>query len=119
MSYIHTKHTRANRQRSHALRRKVQTGPVAVSFIAIITIGILSFFYLYEQNNISTKGYTIRELEKQVDEIKEQNRKLELEVAKVRSIEEIEKSAGKLNMVKIQKFTFVERTEPSVAVSVE
>src|SRR3989344_6547368 len=65
-------------------------------FGALFIVGI---FYLISVNTLATKGYEIERLEKQVLELRESNRRPEIETTALKSIETIEAGARSLNLV--------------------
>ncbi|MDP3741374.1 MAG: septum formation initiator family protein [bacterium] len=58
-----------------------------------------SIFYLVQINNLTTKGYEIKRLEKTVLELKESQKRLERESASLQSVARIEESAKILNLI--------------------
>ena len=62
----------------------------------LIVAGVL---YLLETNNLSTKGYEIKKLDKRLIELEERNKRLELEAASLKSIQSIESQIRTLNLV--------------------
>jgi len=60
---------------------------------------VASIFYLIETNSISTKGYEIKKLDNRLLELRESNKRLELEAASLKSIQSIESQVRILNLV--------------------
>ena len=60
---------------------------------------IAGVLYLLQVNALATRGYEIKKLEKRILELKEANRRLELESTALKSIETIESQARILNFV--------------------
>lgn len=65
-------------------------------FAALVMFGLL---YLFQVNSISTKGYEVSRLQKQVQTLTESAKRLELESAELKSIQGIEARVKTLNMV--------------------
>jgi hypothetical protein len=112
---VSSRRSAVERRRAHTISRTFSTGPIAATFIVILAIFVLGVWYLFVEGQLATAGYDIRELEARVDVLAEENRKLELEAAQARSIQTIEASSQKLNMVKSDQVVFVKRTTPFVA----
>jgi hypothetical protein len=66
--------------------------------LAVLT-AVLSVVYIIQVNSVSTKGYDIRALEVRLREVKESNKRLELEVTGLRSIQDLEQTVRQLNLV--------------------
>ena len=94
----------------------LRTGPVTVTVGMIIFLFILGVWYLYQEGRLATKGYEIQHLQQQADQLQEQHRKLERDVAKSRSIKHIEESATHLNMVSLSSVAYIHRTIGEVAI---
>lgn len=60
---------------------------------------ILAGVYLFQVSTLSTKGYEIRQLELQLNELKEANQRLELEAAGLQSIQSIDEEIQLLNLI--------------------
>ncbi len=97
--------------RRRSVTRGLFAGPVALSFVAIALVFLVGIGYLYIENDLTTRGYQMRDLEKTVSQLKEESRRLEIESAQARSIDEIQKSVSqKLNMVEISSVHYLART---------
>lgn len=77
---------------------KVSNWP-AVGFWLLAVIAFFGLLYLIQVNTLSTKIYEIRSLEKRLTELKESNRRLELEAASLKAIQNIETRVKTLNLV--------------------
>lgn len=96
--------------------RKPTAGPVTLTLITILILCLVSLFYLAQIFKSSTKGYDVSELEKKVTELKEQNTKLEIEAAELKSFKNIEESANQLNMVSISNIIYLTSSGSTVAI---
>ena len=73
----------------------------------LVGYGIVSMFcllglaYLIQTNNLSTKGYEIKKIEQRLLELKETNKRLELEVASLKSAQNLETDTRTLNLVPV------------------
>ena len=66
--------------------------------------------FLTQVFDSSTKGYEITELENEVDDLEDEHAKLEIEAAKLKSFENLDGEADKLNMVPIKSVVYLTRT---------
>ncbi len=106
-------------KRNCTIRRKVSVGPVALCFISIFILCLLSLFYLAQANQTATKGYEIRALEDQLETLREEQKKLELKAAELQSVRNVEEGSRQLNMVPVEKVVYLTPGGSAVAVSAE
>lgn len=115
-----TKFTRITQSRRKLLkppkflgRFKLNKERISISiFLALL---ILGFVYLALINNVSTGGFELKRLEQRVEVLKEENEKLELEVAKLQSMNVIARASAQLELVETEKVEYLELTPPYIA----
>jgi len=98
------------------LKQKSNSGiflPV-ISAFSVIMIFISGAFYLYQVNDLATKGYEIRDIENQIQMLEKESKKMKIKEVELRSMYNIEKSTQELNLISPQSVTYVEM-ESSVA----
>lgn len=87
-------------------KAKRSTSPnfgIWVFFLLFVTVAS----YLLLVNSLSTKGYEIKKLERKLLEFKETNKRLELDVASLKSIQGIEAEIKTLNLVPTTQASYV------------
>lgn len=62
----------------------------------VIALGV---FYILQVNSLATQGYEIKKLEQLLTEMRESNKRLELEATALKSMERIGEEVKQLNMV--------------------
>jgi len=73
--------------------------------------------YLWQINSVATRGYKIRELEEKTSQLKEINKKLEVEVTELRSTARITEKVKELNMVEVVRVEYLKSNGDTVAVN--
>ena len=96
-------------------RPKLRYGKTMVWLVLIVCFVSALVVYLLEVNAIASKGYQIREFQKQVDKVKEENEKLSLKVIELSSMSELDSKVQELNMVSIDAVTYYDNTGQVVA----
>lgn len=79
--------------------------------IILILSGVVIFFgvfYLYQVNNLATKGYEIREMESKIATLNDANRKNKIYEMELRSMHNIEKEMQDLNLVSPTNITYLD-----------
>lgn len=79
---------------------------------ALVTVGIA---YVWQISQVSTQGYYLKDLERQVSILEKQNEKLSFEMAELNSMARIESAAKTLGMVKSDSIMYLTQTVDSVA----
>jgi len=86
-------------ERKKAIKNQpTKIGRVTLNFLLVFLVCALGVFYIFEVNNVATKGYDIRALEKKVQDLKESNEKLRIREAELKSLNNIEEKTKDLNM---------------------
>lgn len=79
---------------------------------ALVTVGIS---YVWQISQVSTQGYYLKDLERQVSILEKQNEKLSFEMAELNSMARIESAAKTLGMVKSDSIVYLTQTADTVA----
>lgn len=83
--------------------------------ILVCMILLIVGYFVASTNDLSIKGFVLRELQIEISDIRDQNEKLELGIMERESYAKIDKRAKELNMVKIEKIDYITITEDSFA----
>jgi cell division protein FtsL len=86
-----------------------------LNLVAMALILVMGALYLVQVNRATTKGYQIRDLEKKIQAVEDSNRKIELEVAELQSLDSIEERIDKLGMVPVDHIDYVKTPGATVA----
>ncbi len=68
---------------------------------------IFGMVYLTQVNSTSTKGYEIKKLESRLTELKEQQKRLDLEAAALKSVQNLEAEVKVLNLIPSQGIRYL------------
>ncbi|HBG81651.1 TPA: hypothetical protein DDW69_02300 [candidate division CPR2 bacterium] len=82
-------------------------GPVSMSFMVITIVVVLILLYLAQSSRLAVRGYDLAALEKKKAEIELESEKLELEVARLQSITEIQRSTTASSLETVKKINYV------------
>lgn len=83
-----------------------------LSLMLIIVIGIL---FVVSVNDLSIKGFMLKDLKVQLMELKAENEQFELIAMELESYENIENRAQELKMVKVDSIDYITLSEPTMA----
>jgi len=91
---------------------KVKIGLAAGVSLMVVAVLICGALYLYQVNDIATKGYEIREMEKKIQDLDREGKKLQIKEVELKSMYNIEKSMENSNLVTSSEVTYVEIKSP-------
>lgn len=115
-----TSHTssRTRSYRSISQRGAIDHGTAAAMFgiVAVVLVGMFSFFYLQQVVRTASQGADINQLESQLSSLKEQQKTLELDGAHLRSLQTIQQQTGSMNLVPADSVSYLAPTDGRVAV---
>lgn len=83
--------------------------------VIIGMVVLMGFTYLVQVNRVSTSGFEIQELEQRVKGLKKENSKLELEAARLESLNAIAERVQELNLVSTEKVDYLEIHDSQLA----
>jgi cell division protein FtsL len=78
-----------------------------LAWVFIFAVFVCGFLYIFVTNNIVAKGYEIRNLTKQANELDSINKNLQVEVSNLKSIHALGAKSDNLEMTKAQKIDYV------------
>lgn len=84
--------------RKRTIGREFKVGPVSLKFVTIALLAIAALFYLAQSAQSSTFKYRIMELEEQKSKIQTDVKQLEVESARLKSLNEIKNSAQAMEL---------------------
>lgn len=111
--------TRRRGIRKKALGGSVAPGPVTMVVGLVVLFCVLSMMFLVQVFQSSTTGYEVSALQDQIDDLKEDNKKLEIQAAELQSLDSIEKSVQEINMVPLDSIVYVEPPATSIFASTQ
>lgn len=90
---------------------------VSASFrmLLVVFIMVFSVMYVWQTNAVSTKGYTISDLEQTVTELERENRRLQVEIAKNTSMQHLQDRIKDTNLVAVGHIDYISSVGTAVA----
>jgi cell division protein FtsB len=89
---------------------------ISIFKVLLVMVGISCLSYLFQVNQLATMGKEINEREVRLEELKEENKKLSIKVAQLKSNYYLEDERDRLKLVSPDQVSFVEiEEENSVA----
>ena len=117
--YFTISHSRTTKKgvRKRTLAKSFRIGPVTFVVTVVSIFALIGFLFLAQLFQTSTKGYEISELRNEVTDLKEENKKLEIKAAELRSFGNVNESVETLNMVKSNNVVYLKKVGSTVVVA--
>lgn len=84
--------------RKRTINRSLKIGPVSLKFITLALLAIAALFYLAQSTHGATFKYKIMELEEEKTKAQNDVKQLEVESARLKSLNEIKNSAQNIGL---------------------
>ncbi|PKL72568.1 hypothetical protein CVV26_00970 [Candidatus Kuenenbacteria bacterium HGW-Kuenenbacteria-1] len=78
--------------------------------IILVSIIFMGFFYLIQTNSLAISGLKITDFKKQIEELKKDNKQLEIEFLQLQAVSKIEQASEELKMVKTNNAKYLKET---------
>lgn len=99
--------------------KKIKRVELSSSSLRILLFGLIlfvSFSYLYYINQTATGGFDIKGIENRIEDIKKENKLLELKSAELQSLVKIEEASQELQMVATTTIEYLPAVGSTIAV---
>lgn len=92
-------------------KEKHNAGFISPVFVVAFFGFLAGMFYLYSINQSAVRGFQVKQVEKEIAEIKKGNEKLRIKEAELKSLYHIEQSTKDLNMSALGNVNYIEEGE--------
>jgi len=104
-----------NKKQGTAKILSILFGGSRMNYWAIGLVAISGFFYFTQTNITATKGYMISEMQNEISDLQEQNRKLNLHYIQRQSMANIVGSVSKMDLVPVTNVEVINANDGAVA----
>jgi cell division protein FtsB len=87
-----------------------------MKILAVFSCFVVCAVYLGIINTTAVKGYEVRKVEQEIEQLKKDNKQLQIEEAELNSFYNIKDNVGNLNMVEAKDVVYIDNNDQSVAV---
>lgn len=109
--YVVANRRAASRPTIRTVQKKMSLGPTTAKFLGVAVLAVLAVIMLTRSSASSTDAYTQFELKKAIGAEERQLEEMRLEAQRAQSIQEIQKSAVKDELVPMGQAGFIEKGE--------
>lgn len=89
--------------RTRTIKQTALAGPVSLQLIFIIGCTVIGGFYLMQSNRVSTEHLKVRAMEQQKSTVQQENERLQVEAARLQSVQQIKKQADAEKLTQTQR----------------
>jgi len=100
------------RKKQYQPKGSVRIGLSQSVFALFLVSAISGAFYLYQVNDLATKGYEIKEIENQISELQKENKRMEIREVELKSMYNVEKATENLDLVSATNVSYLEINGP-------
>ena len=97
------------RQRTITQRRSL-FGPVSLQLVFVLATTLVGLFYLVQSNRVSTAQMQVQAMEQQKADAQDENSRLQVEAARLQSVQQIKKTADEQKLAQTAKAQAYEQT---------
>ncbi len=101
--------------REKRLARKQWFFSTSCRFFLVGLTVLFGVLFIWKTSTASTKGYELNDYEKQINSLEQENQRLQLQIAEIQSLKNIEKRIPELGMVVADSAEYALLTGSSVA----
>lgn len=83
--------------------------------VLLIVLLLVGFVYIWQMSQVSTQGYYLKDLERQVSILEKRNEKLQLEASRLKALPQLEEKVKQLGMVKNDTVYYLSQRLEAVA----
>jgi len=89
-----------------------RSGLARLSFLIFIAVAVSGAAYLYQVNDLATKGYEMREVETKIAKLEKESKSMQIKEVELRSMYNLERATKDLDLVTAQNITYIEMDGP-------
>ena len=91
-------------------------GITKLKILAIVSVFSICAVYLGIINTTAVKGYEVKKVEQEIEKLRKENKRLQIEEAELNSFYNIRENVGNLNMVEAKEIVYIDNNDNSVAI---
>ncbi len=111
--HVYTSSVRLNKQKKEALQQMLFSASFRVTILlGIIVLGIL---YVLQMTALSSKGFVITDLQKNLTVLKHESRNLDVQIAEYRSMASVQERLSPLELVEVDNIMYVDMSSKPFA----
>lgn len=109
---FHTKNRNSKKGQVLKNMGSIKIGFTGIFFVLTSIIIVCGAVYLYQVNDLATKGYEIKDVENRIQELKRSNEQNKIKEVELKSMYNIEKATQDFNLVSPEEITYLEINGP-------
>jgi hypothetical protein len=99
-------------KKKYQAKGSVKVGLSQSIFVLFSILAVSGAYYLYQVNDLASKGYEIRAIENQIAELQKESKKMKIKEVELKSMYSIEKATENLDLVSSSNVSYLEINGP-------
>lgn len=99
-------------KRKTNIENKNIKGFINPTILTVALLAVCGAIYVYSINSSAVKGYQVRQVEKEIQDLKKQNEDLKVREAELKSLYHVEESSKNMNMGDLKNISYIEESGP-------
>ena len=95
--------------RKRTINPEIKLGPLSLKFATIVLLAVAALFYLAQSTQSSAQKYELMQLNVSKNQLETQTKELEVEAARLKSLNEIKKSTQSSGLEPTQQINFYQK----------
>ena len=104
-----------NKIKKKTISQKIRESKFTVSMFAGVLVCAAGLIYISQISGVATKGYEIGNYEKTLFELQRDNKKMLVEMADLKSMNNLENESGKLSVINYEEINYITSVSSAVA----
>ncbi|MCK5122753.1 MAG: hypothetical protein KAQ87_01225 [Candidatus Pacebacteria bacterium] len=104
-----------NKIRRRTVSQRAKESKFTVSVFSAALICVAGLLYVFQISGVATKGYEIGNYEKTLVELQKENQKMLIEIADLKSMNNLENESEKLSAIDYKDITYITSLSSAVA----
>lgn len=92
----------------------------SVNWFTILVVGVtmvLGMLYIWQVNITATRGFTMRDLDQDIEELVQENERLQVQITKLQSVDSVATRIQMLGLLDISDIEYMNSGDDSVAIA--
>ena len=104
-----------NKIKRRTVSQKAKESKFTVSMFSVALVCVAGLLYIFQISGVATKGYEIEDYEKTLSELQRENQKMQIEIADLKSMDNLENESGKLSAIDYKDIIYITSISSAVA----
>lgn len=107
--------TKRNKINRKTVSKRIKESEKVVNYLVMILICAMGLLYIFQTNDITTKGYDVEKYEKKLSNLQKENQKMAVELADLKSMDNFGDKINRFSAISYKDITYITSSSSIVA----